>query len=164
MLGLTYFLVDRSADAVNTLLTAAKLDPKEETAARYVGDVTLPDSADPNPAAVTELCRFADANPKNKTATAFCGGALLREAKGDADTTRLPEILHRLADASRAGGAKDGTNRRGKVLHYYFNYSNDSQHFTYSHGTGSDLLSQASVAAGQSVTLQPWDVAIVEEQ
>jgi beta-galactosidase len=59
---------------------------------------------------------------------------------------------------------KHGVNRKGKTLHYFLNYSSDSQAFTYSFGAGTDLLAQSAVAQGQSIKLKPWDAAIVEEK
>ena len=58
---------------------------------------------------------------------------------------------------------KHGVNRNGKKLHYYFNYSSAPQTFPYPFGAGADLLAQAAVAPAQSVTLKPWDLAIIEE-
>ncbi len=58
---------------------------------------------------------------------------------------------------------KHGVNRTGKTIHYYLNYSSEPQTFVYNYGAGSDLLTQAAVAASQSVTLKPWDLVIIEE-
>ena len=60
--------------------------------------------------------------------------------------------------------AKHGTNREGKTIHYFLNYSNDPQTFTYSYGAGEDLLTRTAVSASQKLTLKPWDLAIVEEK
>jgi beta-galactosidase len=59
---------------------------------------------------------------------------------------------------------KHGNNAKGKRLHYFLNYSSDSQIFTYGYGAGADLLTQAAVTQGQKMTLKPWDLAIVEEK
>jgi beta-galactosidase len=59
---------------------------------------------------------------------------------------------------------KHGNNRQGKVVHYYLNYSSDSQTFTYPYRPGTDLLSQIAVATSQALTLKPWDAVIVEEK
>jgi len=59
---------------------------------------------------------------------------------------------------------KHGSNRSGKMLHYYLNYSSSAQTLAYAYHPGVDLLSQAPVAQGQQVTLKPWDAAIVEEK
>jgi beta-galactosidase len=60
--------------------------------------------------------------------------------------------------------AKHGTNRKGKTLHYYLNYSNGPQTMTYSYAPAMDLLTQTLVNKGQSITLKPWDLAILEEK
>jgi tetratricopeptide (TPR) repeat protein len=101
LLGLTYYLVDRSADAVRTLLEATNLDPKDELAARYLGEITLQDPAAPNPAAVAQICVFADAHPSSKSGSALCGGVLLRVSEESVDDSSKREILRRLQQAVR---------------------------------------------------------------
>ncbi len=59
---------------------------------------------------------------------------------------------------------KHGVNRHNKTLHYYLNYSSEAQKFPYAYGAGQNLLAQQAVAHGQTLTLQPWDVAIIEEK
>jgi beta-galactosidase len=59
---------------------------------------------------------------------------------------------------------KHGQNRKGKTLHYFLNYSNEAQNFTYTYGAGVDLLTQGVAARGQMITLEPWDAAILEEK
>lgn len=59
---------------------------------------------------------------------------------------------------------KHGVNRSGKTIHYYLNYSSEPQTLEYSYGAGSDLLKQTVVTHGQKITVQPWDLAIVEEK
>ena len=59
---------------------------------------------------------------------------------------------------------KHGTNKAGKTIHYFLNYSSDPQRVTYSYGGGSDLLSGDAIAKSQAIVLKPWDLAIVEEK
>jgi beta-galactosidase len=59
---------------------------------------------------------------------------------------------------------KHGTNRDGKTIHYYLNYSADAQKVTYSYREGSDLLSGEVVSPSGEIILKPWDLAIVEEK
>jgi len=59
---------------------------------------------------------------------------------------------------------KHGVNRKGKTLHYYLNYSSEPQRFAYEYGAGSEIFQQIAVSHGQSITLKPWDVAIIEEK
>lgn len=99
--GLTYYLVDRSADSIRTLLEATNLDPKDELAVRYLGEITLQDPAAPLPAAVAQICAFADTHPSSKSASALCGGVLLRVSEESVDNSSKPEILRRLQQAVR---------------------------------------------------------------
>ena len=101
LLGLTYYLVDRSADSIRALLEASKLDSKDELASRYLGEITLQDSAAPDPAAVAQICAFADAHPSSKSANALCGGVLLRVSEEGGDMSHKSEILRRLHQAVR---------------------------------------------------------------
>ena len=59
---------------------------------------------------------------------------------------------------------KHGTNRNGKTIHYYLNYSGDSQTLTYPYGAGSDLLSSQTVAPSQTIVVKPWDLVVIEEK
>ena len=59
--------------------------------------------------------------------------------------------------------AKHGVGNSGKALRYYLNYSSKEQAFAYPHGAGRDLLTGRAMQKGQSVTLGPWDLIIVEE-
>lgn len=59
---------------------------------------------------------------------------------------------------------KHGTNRSGKTVHFFLNYSSDSQTFNYAYGAGTDLLSQSAVGHAQKVTVQPWNLLLIEEK
>ncbi len=100
LLGLAYYFVDRSADAIKALLEAAKIDPQDETAARYLGEITLQDTSTPDPEAIAQVCGFADGHPQNRTADAFCGGILLKVARDSGDISSRPDILRRLQHAA----------------------------------------------------------------
>ncbi len=99
--SLTYYFVDRSADAIQALLEARQLDPSNETAGRYLGEITLQDTAVPDPAAVAQVCKYADERPNGKSAEALCGGILLRLARDNGETSRKIEIFRRLRHAVR---------------------------------------------------------------
>ena len=101
LLGLSYYLVDRSADAIHTLLEAARLNDASGLAVRYLSEITLLDTAPPDPAAVAKICAFADAHATSKTANAFCGGVMLRAAQETGDDAHHEEIFRRLRDATR---------------------------------------------------------------
>jgi beta-galactosidase len=56
-----------------------------------------------------------------------------------------------------------GVNKMGKTLHYFFNYTGAEAQATYAYGAGTNLLDGKAVAKGATLTLAPWDLAIVEE-
>ena len=66
-------------------------------------------------------------------------------------------------DLPKTVRVKHGTNRAGKRIHYYLNYSSAPADFAYSYAAGRDLLTGHSIAQGSSVRLAPWDLAILEE-
>ena len=58
---------------------------------------------------------------------------------------------------------KHGTNNNGRTVHYYLNYSGEPQTLSYAYASGMDLLTGKEVTANASLTVGPWDLAIVEE-
>jgi beta-galactosidase len=50
------------------------------------------------------------------------------------------------------------------VLHYYLNFSGKEQTVSYPYDNGTDLLTRNSVSQGNALKLNPWDLAIVEDQ
>lgn len=77
----------------------------------------------------------------------------IKEADLETDDMVLPAGVHTV----------NGSNRLGKRLHYYFNYSGTSVSFGYHHHAGRELLTDQPVKDSQTLTLAAWDVAIVEE-
>ncbi|HJU53792.1 MAG TPA: beta-galactosidase [Pyrinomonadaceae bacterium] len=59
---------------------------------------------------------------------------------------------------------KHGMDNAGKNIHYYLNYSSQSQTFTYPYANGTDLLTKKAVNKSQAVELAPWDLVIIEER
>ena len=51
----------------------------------------------------------------------------------------------------------------GKRIHYYFNYSGNEVKANYSYGAGTNLPDGKAVGKGSVLTIEPWDLAIVEE-
>jgi beta-galactosidase len=58
---------------------------------------------------------------------------------------------------------KHGIGRAGKALHYYFNFSAQPQHLVYAYDGGTELLLNRAVTKGAALALDPWGVAIVEQ-
>ena len=67
---------------------------------------------------------------------------------------RLPAAIH----------VKHAQNRNGKALHFYMNFSSAPQSVEYNYAAGRNLLIDGTVSNGQSLSLQLWDLAIIEEQ
>jgi beta-galactosidase len=58
---------------------------------------------------------------------------------------------------------KYGTNDQGKTIRYFLNYSNTEQSFILGYSNGTDLLTNKPLKKGDSITLKPWDILILEE-
>jgi beta-galactosidase len=59
---------------------------------------------------------------------------------------------------------RHGRNRQGNPLHYYFNYSGVEQTANYAYNDALDLLSGNHVRRGETLKLEPWDLAILVER
>ena len=58
---------------------------------------------------------------------------------------------------------RKGTNDLGKCVRYILNYSAEEQKVSYYGKNGTELLSGESVQDGESITVSPWNIKIVEE-
>ncbi len=106
------------------------------------------------------------------TENEFGTGSLLYEGTYLSDnmqTAVLRSAIEKLGmsgpDQKLAPGihVQHGVSRLGKHLHYYFNYSGAALSATYTYGAGTNLLDGKLVANSAVLTLQPWDLEIVEE-
>jgi beta-galactosidase len=59
---------------------------------------------------------------------------------------------------------RGGTLQNGHQVRYLLNYSAKPQKVSYEFAAGTELLSGNVVGKGQQLSLEPWGVAIVEEQ
>ncbi len=58
---------------------------------------------------------------------------------------------------------RKGTNDLGKRVRYILNYSVEEQNVVYHGADGTELFSEESVQDGESITVLPWNLKIVEE-
>ena len=58
---------------------------------------------------------------------------------------------------------RKGTNDLGKCVRYILNYSAEAQNVVYHGADGTELFSEESVQDGESITVLPWNLKIVEE-
>jgi beta-galactosidase len=106
------------------------------------------------------------------TQNQFGSGTLLYEGTYLSDKLQTEILKSQLADIGINGPdqqlpasihVQHGTNRQGKRLHYYFNYSAAEVKVSYPYAAGTNLLDGKAVAKGTELTLSPWDLAIIEE-
>jgi len=107
------------------------------------------------------------------TENKFGKGVLLYEGTWLSDDLQRAMLLKALDESGIAHSASDlpapvreksGVNGKGKAIHYFLNYSSDTQQFNYTQNSGSDLLTGESIAPKQSIKLAPWDLVIIEEK
>ena len=58
---------------------------------------------------------------------------------------------------------RKGTNDAGRRVHFYFNYSNTQQEFTYQFSDAEDLSQGIFIKKGDRIVVKPWDFVIIEE-
>lgn len=58
---------------------------------------------------------------------------------------------------------REGTNSKGKKIHYVFNYSDVPKQVTYPYSTGISLLDNQKISKNQNITIPAWGVVITEE-
>jgi beta-galactosidase len=107
------------------------------------------------------------------TRNAFGKGTLTYEGTVLSDALQGKVLLGVLKDAGLAGPdqslpapvrLRQGIGNSGKLLRYYLNYSAQRQTAVYPHSAGVDLLTGKPVASGESISLGPWDLMIIEEK
>jgi beta-galactosidase len=80
------------------------------------------------------------------------------------DSLKVAELIDSDQSLPPTVHARHGINHFGKAVHYYLNYSGSPQSLTYKYADGSNLLTQGALAHAQRITLNPWDLAIIEEK
>lgn len=106
------------------------------------------------------------------TENKFGKGTLVYEGCKPSDALQEKILLAALERAGIKGSdqeihwpliAKQGINDFGKKVHFYYNYSGKSNTVNYLHTDGKELISDVKIKNGQTLTLEPWGVQIVEE-
>jgi hypothetical protein len=77
------------------------MDPKSELAIDYLGEIQLQQPGSPEPAAIREVCRYADSHPDRAEALAYCGVLELRVEHDEGATAASAGTLDRLQHAVR---------------------------------------------------------------
>ena len=105
------------------------------------------------------------------TRNKYGSGELVYEATYVTDALQREIIRDVLSHAGLTGTdqnlpavkVRHGRNSKGKILHYYLNFSGQAQAVPYSYEAGRELLTGKAVVRGQTLKLNPWDVAVVAE-
>jgi beta-galactosidase len=106
------------------------------------------------------------------TENEFGSGTLLYEGTYLSGALQTAVLKHAVEEAGLSSAdqllpaevhVQHGVNRLGRRLHYYFNYSGNEVKFSYAYGAGTDLLNSKSVVKAEEMTLEPWNLAIIEE-
>lgn len=101
-LGMVEYFAGSADDAARRLLKAAELAPDPELALTYLGEVQMDEAGAPNPAALTRLCEYGDANSKAGRLQLYCAALLFRRDYASHDRTHADEIFRRLNAVSKA--------------------------------------------------------------
>ncbi|MFN8009337.1 MAG: beta-galactosidase [Terriglobia bacterium] len=100
-------------------------------------------------------------------------GTLTYEGTVLSDELQKKVLLDVLKQAHLAGPDQDtpasvrvkhGMGNSGKMIHYYLNYSAQTQTVNYPYADAVDVLTRKAVAKSQAVNLGAWDLVILEEQ
>ena len=95
-------------------------------------------------------------------ATLFDEAVLIQMLDGFFRKIRLSETAKLSFDATYPVSIKQGINDLGKHIVYLLNYSAREQTVTNIGQPATELLSDSAVTAKETITLDPWDVAILE--
>jgi tetratricopeptide (TPR) repeat protein len=99
--GLTYYFLEQYPEAVKVLLEASQMSPKSELAFDYLGEIQLQQPGTPDPAAVREICLYADSHPDGAEGLAYCGALELRIEHDRGGAAPSSGTLERLQRAAR---------------------------------------------------------------
>jgi beta-galactosidase len=107
------------------------------------------------------------------TRNKFGSGTLTYEGTVVTDSLQR-EIIRDVLKRIKLGGpdqdlpesvkVRHGRNSQGKLLHYYFNFSETEQIVSYPYEAGTDLLTSNAAKTNGALKLNPWGLCIVEEQ
>ena len=106
------------------------------------------------------------------TRNAYGKGTLTYEGtylSGELQRAVIHDVLRRAGltgpdqELPAAVKVRHGRNTPGRRLHYYLNFADEPQSFTYAYAGGTDWLAGKSVRQGERASLPAWGVAIIAE-
>ncbi len=81
-----------------------------------------------------------------------------------AEVLALAELTSPDQSLPAAVRTRHGVSKAGRPMRYYLNFSGETQTVPYVYGPGEEVLTGKKVAKDGTLTLPPWDLAIIEEQ
>jgi predicted Zn-dependent protease len=99
-LGMVEYFKGDEEGACPILLRAADLSPDPPTTLKYVGDIQMDRAAGPDPAALSQLCSYANRHPKNAEMQYYCGALLFRRDYASENKANAANIVQRLKTAA----------------------------------------------------------------
>jgi beta-galactosidase len=81
-----------------------------------------------------------------------------------ADVLKMEGLIGPDQELPAAVRVKVGRNSAGNAIRFYLNYSGVAHTFKYPYASGTELLTRKKIERLETVTLAPWDLAIIEEQ
>lgn len=158
--GMTY---DRFTDGKGVSLAATNFDA-DGTEVKYFMELLQPSSAKVLARYDTDAygeCAAVTANAFGAGRAVYIGCFFEREALMRLLKAECLEAGISLPDVSYPVVLRTGVNGFGNNIAYYMNYSGSRLSFTAQYG-GTDILTGKRLTSGYSLTLEPWDLVIIE--
>lgn len=99
--GMVEYFAGSAEDATKKLLKAADVASEPEPALRYLGDIQMDQTGTPDPAALSRLCEYGDAQPNAGKLQFYCAALFFRRDYLANDRSHTDEILRRLKAAAK---------------------------------------------------------------
>ncbi|MGH9743360.1 MAG: tetratricopeptide repeat protein [Candidatus Acidiferrum sp.] len=99
--GMVEHFAGSDEEASQILVHAAVLAPESEVALKYLGDIQMDQTSSPDPAAIAQLCGYADRHPGNGDMEYYCGALLFRRDYVSGEKRDVVASLHRLRTAAK---------------------------------------------------------------
>jgi Flp pilus assembly protein TadD len=101
-LGMVEYFSGTKEKASQILLRAVDLAPRPELALTYLGDIELDETSVPDAPAAAKICDYANAHADAVHEQFYCGAVMFRMDYAARDTSRVDDIIRRLALASKS--------------------------------------------------------------
>lgn len=169
-LGVSYQLftepVNTSISLTDEFLSDASAE-QTETSAQYFMELLVTDTANVwasyNHPAWNQYAAITH-NEYHKGTATYLGCCFDSNMLRDVILKLINKIGMSRPDISYPVIIKNGLNDYNRNVHYFYNYSNQTQQVSYPFETGVSLLQYKEISPNETLILEPWDFIIVEEK